>query len=326
MKFRYLFLTLALSYLGFLLVISYSNLLPESLWWIANTISMGPIYVLALPILFIFPISFYLPWRRLLILSSLASIILLIDISGFAINPSLQEDEFKSLLELRILTSNLGQGAKTSKLLKIIKEQAIDITALQETSRRRSKILKKFHSLNFKCGGSLCLLSRFPIKLVNTKSRYFLKDWGVFISHFEVSLPTRLVDFIVVHLQTPRDGLQSLLSSPIGGIPAMQKITKHQNVESWIAANWASKGKNVIVAGDFNMTQITPMYQANWSWLDNAFQQSGNGLGYTKYTSMYGARIDHILFNGNKWIPIKSWVEESLGGDHRPVVAVIKPS
>jgi endonuclease/exonuclease/phosphatase (EEP) superfamily protein YafD len=87
----------------------------------------------------------------------------------------------------------------------------------------------------------------------------------------------------------------------------------------------------LILAGDFNMTADSPTYRETLSRYGNAFSRSGFGFGHTerpfKHGSLFGIRIDHVLF-GPDWQPCRCWVGPELGSDHLPVIAdlALKPA
>jgi endonuclease/exonuclease/phosphatase family metal-dependent hydrolase len=66
-----------------------------------------------------------------------------------------------------------------------------------------------------------------------------------------------------------------------------------------------NKHRNIIVCGDFNDTPVSYTYQtiASAGNLDDAFVESGNGLGRTFNRHAMVMRIDHILYSADYWEP-----------------------
>ena len=62
------------------------------------------------------------------------------------------------------------------------------------------------------------------------------------------------------------------------------------------------------------------IYATFFSELENTFNASGVGLGYTKYTRIHGIRIDHILTDKH-FQTLAAEVGADFGGDHRPMIA-----
>ena len=76
----------------------------------------------------------------------------------------------------------------------------------------------------------------------------------------------------------------------------------------------------IVVAGDFNLPVESAIYRANWGDLRNAFSNCGRGFGHTKFTSLFGIRIDHVL-TSDPWRCADARVLPSpYGGDHAPLV------
>jgi endonuclease/exonuclease/phosphatase (EEP) superfamily protein YafD len=65
------------------------------------------------------------------------------------------------------------------------------------------------------------------------------------------------------------------------------------------------------------------IYDRHWGDLANAFSQRGLGLGWTKRTAMFGARIDHILASDRLYVQ-SATVGEALGSDHRVLIVEMK--
>jgi hypothetical protein len=92
--------------------------------------------------------------------------------------------------------------------------------------------------------------------------------------------------------------------------------------ESAMVRQWLSRDTD-IVAGDFNQTVDSALYQRDWAAYRNAFSEVALGFGYTKFTTWFGARIDHVL-TAPRVEPLTCRVASDIGSDHRPVVAVVR--
>lgn len=79
------------------------------------------------------------------------------------------------------------------------------------------------------------------------------------------------------------------------------------------------KGGGVIVCGDFNDSPISYAHRVIGKELDDAFVQSGNGLGISYNQNRFYFRIDHILLSKN----LKSYrctVDKTIkSSDHYPI-------
>jgi endonuclease/exonuclease/phosphatase (EEP) superfamily protein YafD len=74
------------------------------------------------------------------------------------------------------------------------------------------------------------------------------------------------------------------------------------------------------VAGDFNMPIESAIYRRDWADFHNAFSEAGFGWGWTKWTRLFGVRIDHVL-SRDGLVCTRAWIGGKTGSDHRPLVA-----
>lgn len=229
---------------------------------------------------------------------------------------------------LVVLTANMGY-ANYELLNQLIVENNVDLIALQESSAELIAPLLSMSPLNSVCSDGLCLLSHLNLKLIAAKDRTFLQGLGVFVMQVEVSLPPsdasplfKTFDFYVIHLDTPRKGFEAVLAHPFSGWHTLKDRIDRVITESWIASNWVAKGRNPIVAGDFNLPRNNPIFAKYWDWMNDSFQESGNGFGYSKHTHWHSVQIDHILYSQG-WRTQKTWIGTALAGDHAPVLSIL---
>ncbi len=323
-KFKTLAKIVAIFYLFSLISLLGMQFWPESMFWLASLVCYIPTWFIILPWVFLFPALLYF---HLWILASLLTIITLCTaytFSNFEFNFDSIEPNLQKTNNLTVLSANLG-GTNSQKLALLIKNIQPDIISLQEVSSGQIKHQFDHTPWNVICESHLCVISRYKLKLVKAVSRKFLQDWGDFIMHVEINLPSKTIDFYNVHLETPREGIEALIKNPIKGIAKMKNVTEHQLIESGIASSLAQKGRLSIVAGDFNMTELSPIYQTYWANFENSFAQKGTGFGYSKSSKWIGVRIDHILYDKNAWSTKRAWVGPSINSDHLPIITVLTP-
>ncbi len=86
-------------------------------------------------------------------------------------------------------------------------------------------------------------------------------------------------------------------------------------------ARWVSgyEGKSVIVCGDFNDSPVSYTHRIVGRGLDDAFVQSGNGLGISYNQNRFYFRIDHIFLSKN-FRAYRCTVDRTItASDHYPV-------
>jgi vancomycin resistance protein VanJ len=142
---------------------------------------------------------------------------------------------------------------------------------------------------------------------------------------FRLDTPGGPIDFVAVHLYTPRKGLEAVKETLWNGIEGMYTNLDKRSRESQAASRWiAGLAGPVIVAGDLNLPPESAIFRRDWARYTDAFSESGSGYGYTfGYTHSgrwYGIRIDHILA-GEGWKVQNALVGPHVDSDHRPVIA-----
>jgi len=324
-------------------------------WWIGTLMLFGPRWIFAAPLCILVPLSLVLN-RRLLLPLFAAALFIFGPIMGFSlpirslfVNRSLSPD-------VRVLSYNVGQGTFNPSDLKILLEEVQpDITAMQECKLSTEELTTLFPKRYLHAEKGMCLISVFPIKNVASRDPMDIEKLGGSGTMVRYTLESSKgqISVVNVHLETPREGIESILDklrSTIGEIRRSifsdnRPIRKDQdqimaeegvsesvdiidfeiflrNLESKKAREWVDQTPApFIVTGDFNLPMDSVIYQRYWSKLDDAFSVAGFGWGATKYTDWFGLRIDHILTSGG-WEYQRAWIGPHLTGtDHRPIIA-----
>jgi len=296
---------------------------PKGLWPLASLLQFAPLWLLGLPIVFLFLFNIFSKDMKYFVLTCLSAFILLFGLMGLKIgkySPSPSRGE----QVIKVLSVNLGEGVNYDQLRNLVGELDPDIVTLQEMNHSHDENIKRrmppdFHTA-FK--NHLGIASRFPILESTFKTRRFLGEWGGVVGEAVLDTPYGFVTALSVHLESPRDGFEAVMDQKWQGLDEMKKITNRQEAESELASGMALSHEYVIVAGDFNMMEMHPLYNRYWSKLKNAFSKKGWGFGHTKFIRWHGVRIDHILVDKHFSIK-KALVGPDLGGDHRPLYAEI---
>jgi vancomycin resistance protein VanJ len=220
---------------------------------------------------------------------------------------------------IKIINANVGGGSKYELQL-LIKDEIPDILLLQEAK-----------NLNFvewlppeymaSCDGGLCIVSKLDFEIVGKLSRKLVGGWGNFAMLYKIKTAQGEFSLANIHMETPRDILMNLTYLTWGQSSAA-KIESDREYEALLITSWQKEHKKFIIAGDFNMFEDENIYRKHFSPMMNALGVATTGLNYTKKTSFYGARIDHLLFS--KGFALKdARVIDSIMGDHKPVVSIL---
>jgi vancomycin resistance protein VanJ len=142
-----------------------------------------------------------------------------------------------------------------------------------------------------------------------------------------VRLPNgALVQVATAHLGSPRSGLNAARREGLDGADEWQENSDHRLAQARaLAADLASVDRPLIVAGDLNAIQASPVIRTMSAiGLRDAFATGGRGYGYT-----YGhglklgfsfLRIDHVLASPEIDV-LGAVAGGSLASQHRPVIA-----
>ena len=302
-----------------------SSYWPSALYWVSGLLQLSPFWVLYLvPV--VFAVAAMLAGiRRVMMVNVLSCIVIVFFIAGFNVPFSVIGRKHADKGDiLRVVTCNMGTGIDMNLLYAFISEARPDIMVFQEAYPYNQNVIRKIlnsDEWHLLFEGHMGIASRLEImdSEVIEKKMVDGRD-GVLAAKYILNAPYGMIYLFNVHLNTPRKGFESVINKGIGGFSKVRQITGFQVAGSDIVSRWAAPYKNVLIAGDFNMTQTSPVYKRYWSKYANAFSRAGRGFGYTYYSGWHGVRIDHILSDSN-WRIIRSKAGPDVGSDHKPVIA-----
>lgn len=346
------------------------------LWWIvwrlsadtwlpATLFAFGPRWVVLLPIALLAPAAL-LASRRAIGLVVVGACIALMPLLGLriALPPAgMTAPRAATSPALRVVSINaLGGEIVRERLDDIMARYAPDLIAFQECGEKLGATLDARAGWYTVRVGRLCSTSRWPLTFLDTMPRLAFSRVASYgaggtgqLVRARVDHPAGAFDFVNVHLETARKGLEGLMGDdgvfPDASAPSDERSAAREraraeqgrsvvgeeraalnamvrNSESERAAMWAARHADtrpVIVAGDFNMPVETRIYREHWGALTNAFDARGTGFGFTRYDGRWlRLRIDHVL-SAPRWFDVQgAWVGEDVGSDHLPVVADLR--
>ena len=176
----------------------------------------------------------------------------------------------------------------------------MDVAALQECPFYDYDMARL--GWRFYYGGDLCLVSRYPFDVLDVRDPdNAWRSSGREPFRFEIETPMGRFQLLNVHLQTIRSGLDALRAGSWQALPQLAGNREESAFESRAARERTRGGTEpIVVAGDFNLPVESAIYRAHWGDLRNAFSSCGRGFGHTKFTSLFGVRIDHVL-TSDEW-------------------------
>jgi hypothetical protein len=227
---------------------------------------------------------------------------------------------------LRVMTYNLGGSTVTSKTLdEFLRREHVDVAALQECPFYDYG--PKYLGWHFDYGGDLCLVSRYPFTRLDpvVEPDADEREGNPGPVRVEISTGTGRFQFMNVHLETVRGGLEALAGNGWAGLQLFAHNRFEAARDSVLARQLIrSVATPFIVAGDFNLSVESQIYKQNWGDLRNAFSSCGRGFGHTKDASVYGIRIDHVL-TSDQWECTDTRVLSTpYDGDHSPLIVDLR--
>ncbi|HYW31293.1 MAG TPA: endonuclease/exonuclease/phosphatase family protein [Gemmatimonas sp.] len=330
---------------------------------LATLIAYGPRTVALWPLALLVPAAVF--WgRSSLWLLAIAAGIIVFPILGVRVSPGTWNASLPATPApgtVRILTFNTQSGGALSYDLSILlREFAPDVFTFQECGDQLWAAMEAEKGWFTRRYGSLCTGSRWKIERIDSMPRADLErvqQFGFggagFVLRTVVQSPMGRFAVINLHLETARRGLEGMFGregivpdSPFpggqAGVPAddarqagavsrlerFRVNTMIRNKESALASRWVTTGIDdmpYLIAGDFNLPVESTIFRAHWGHFVNAFEATGNGLGWTKHEGRWlRIRIDHVLSGERGFMPLFVRAVPDYRSDHRPVVADYK--
>ena len=287
---RFIFWFLSLAYGAFLAAMYFGEYLPEKYWWIPNLVLISPLWVLLIPLILLLVMGFRVNSIKGVYFHSFVIILFVYFLMDFRIPLKTPERLYGDTLTLRVITVNM-EGIPGKAFYGYADRMDANVILFQEFYDDVAKGIIAQHFLEsgweFISNNGLALATKFPVIDTDFHEHYLIG----------ARVATDGGDLMIygVHLETPREGVESLIHRGIIGRYDMQGTTDVQLYESATASTLIPRSKNIIVAGDFNLPANNPIYRKYWGHLQNAFLVMGKGFGHSKFTRWYGVRIDHIL-------------------------------
>jgi endonuclease/exonuclease/phosphatase family metal-dependent hydrolase len=287
--------------------------------WIGTLMEFGPRYMLLAPVVMVAICAAF--WRpRALLPLTTAGAIVAGPVMGLCLPVRFGWQRKTGGSVLRVLTCNTWEGRADWQLSAMIEREQPDVVALQEWPVDQPLPDGIVGGWNVVREQGLVLASRWPI--VASEAVESPLGWKRTLGvRGELQLKSGRAQLFVLHLTTPREGLEAVLAHGSEGLPAVEEVTAKRKVEAAAVGKCLRKYTGpVLVVGDFNMTPESVIYRSQFGYLQNAFSAAGWGWGATKFTRFHGVRIDHILADAG-WNFVRCTVGPDVGSDHRPVIA-----
>lgn len=238
--------------------------------------------------------------------------------------------------DLSILSHNIAQDqTEYDSIEALIKHTNADIVLLQEVTSdfikaRWPRIMERYP---YQVNGPLLsekavgmgILSKYPIS--NVTNFKLDKDGLVFQQRAEISLPEKRIAVYNIHTTFPWIRVER--DPRLSRIPWLVYDDKIRRKE---IANLLLRLRNekmpVVLAGDFNLADLSEDYEQLTSVLGDAYRSAGSGLGFTWPAHRTPSvnilihhplvRIDYIFYS-SEWRAMYARTLDKTGSDHLPL-------
>jgi vancomycin resistance protein VanJ len=173
--------------------------------------------------------------------------------------------------------------------------------------------------------GQYIVASRFPLRGCGTGQIAIRGDKHRYL-RCVVDVRGADLNLVTAHFQSPRAGLIAARREGLDGGDEWQRNYEGRLIQAGaLARDLASIGRPLVVAGDLNAPESSPVIQTLLAGgLRDAFSSAGRGYGYTYgHSQRYGLdflRIDHILVSHDIGV-IAAFAGQSDASEHRAVIA-----
>ena len=278
----------------------------------------GPRWVWLFPPLVLLPLAFRHMWRLLPLV--LAVLVVVFPIMQLEIN--VKPVAGTADRHLTVVTFNADQMREFGQLNQLLADVRADVLAIQEWSSENPP--DPLPGWTLRCVGSVCVASRHAIATPEALDRSMIGGYDAMAVRAVVTTSHGPVSFTSLHLETVREGLEAVMDGRRDALSELRSNIIFRNLESRLIAGWIRKTDlPIVIGGDFNLPTDSAIFREHWTQFSDGFENAGLGFGYTKFTSWWGARIDHVLYD-HTWRALRAEVGPDLGSDHRPMITTLE--
>lgn len=293
-------------------------------WWPATVLLVCPRWPFALPaaVLWVGVLSA----RRWILLPvvAAATAVLLGAFIGLRLSlPAASSDRG----DLRLLTCNIHRNqVDVEQLGQVIRSARPDVVVLQDwASSAGQDSLFAGDVWHVRRDGQLLIASRFPISKITPvdfgSAADGPADERAAAACYDLQTPAGPIRLVNVHLSSPHGGLLTFLDDH--GTALEDNADRRWQESAALSRAVERSASPVLLAGDFNTTDDSPIFREDWADFRDAFTDCGLGIGYTYVNRHTQLRIDHILA-GADWQIVRCWVGPAAGSPHRPLLADLR--
>ena len=292
-------------------------------WWPATLLLVCPRWPFAVPAVVLWIMVLAERRWRLAIPMLAATAVLLGPMIGLRVSlPTGPADRG----DLRLLTCNIHrQQVDAQQLVAFLASSRPDVVLLQDwSSSAEHDALFAGPAWHVQRDGQLLIASRFAIARavpVNFDAADAPADERAAAVCYELQTPASPIRVINVHLSSPHGGLLTFMDD--GGKALKENAGRRWQESATLSRLVEGSPVPVLLAGDFNTADDSPIFHEDWADFHDAFADRGLGIGYTYVNRHTQLRIDHVL-EGPGFQTVRCFVGPAVGSPHRPLVADLR--
>lgn len=218
---------------------------------------------------------------------------------------------------LRVRTWNVFFGKLgQDEIARSLAESTADVKLLQAAPRRLGDACQR-RGITLRQDEEFAIWSRFPLRTVEVPPPFEDGKPRMFV-RYELETPGGRLAIVSVHPFSPRHAIEEGTSAGVAADTALRERQIAAAVESARGA-----GIPFVIVGDTNLPPGSAIARRRFAGLHDAFDDVGNGFGFTFPAKRPWMRIDRFLAAGGvRFLSIRT---EPLGpSDHRAVEAEIE--
>ena len=299
-------------------------------WWPATLLLFAPRWVWATPLLIALPAA--LAYRRKLLWLPLATGVLsLFLLLGFCVPWRTWHPHRPPQVSLRILTCNAHARQMANETVdELLSRYKPDIVLIQDFWPLRTPQSLRQPGWFSHRHDELFIASRYPIEHVedlgihaadpDDESMLSVPRRGT-AADYTIELPTGTITLVNLHLASAHRGLSAMKEdAELSGAMLARNSVRRREESQMIRNRIDQIGGPVILAGDFNTPDDSPLFRTSWAGLQDAFTTAGWGFGVTYAKHRTALRIDHVLCD-TSWTIRSCQVGRDVGSGHHALVA-----
>ncbi len=304
---------------------------PLGSWWL-ELLQYAPFPAFLLPALFAVVLSWRLGWAWRVIAAGALGLVVTI-IMGFVFGHADAGSGALRMMTYNIKSQRANSQPGVFEALErevalhqpdlLVMQDAGDLTAARRNAPAIAQSI--FAERNIFRHDEYIVVSRYPLRDCRAGDLSFRGQPHSYV-HCIVAVDGNEVELFTAHLLSPRHGINATRHEGAEGIDDWQQNFEDRLSQSrTLAGAVAKQGRPVIVAGDLNAPETSPVIRTLLDrGLRDAYSSAGRGYGYTHGHStrlmIPFLRIDHILVGPEIGV-VDAFAGGRDGSEHRPVIA-----